>query len=826
MVFQDIIVAAEGNSAVLTVERKFGNMGDTYIRVAEIPSGSAVFGSDFVNTTSFMLHFADRDNTNQFVIMEISADVFPEIQEVANFKIDSIDSFNSIGSVDIDETADLTSLVITSNGNVSGVFTFDLTSTPAAAVDEGSEITLIIDRSTDQGSARGRVQISWEVDFLGKQFGVYPEQGVVTFDDGEARKDFQVWILEDQIPELAHVIAFQLVDAVVLDDATLLGQAVIGETNTVSIAITSSDYPNGIIQFVQTDISAKEPDFGVRQIDIEVERSFGNQGRITVLWSIDEDHVDEFAGATSGSLVFEAGSSTSQIISIPLAADTEVEFDTTAVVSLTFQSLTLTTLPQVNVMNASRSTLNILLAASDFPLGSFRFNHSISVPEPLSSEDYAEVSISIVREGGADVIPADSIITVFWNWDDPIEIISNPNNNFIESVPAGSTTDRTVEFTTAMRVATVTILVVADQCPEQTKMYGMSLTAVSVQGSHSDGDYARINDSYRFSSITIPANDYPQGYFTIGEPQPAETEAQVVLEGDSLRLSVVRSTAIPGCTTMCCKQGGTDGNVTIQWRLSCVTPGCEDALHNNTFSNTSGLLVFAEGVVQQDVLVTVVHDSVPVEATSYQIVISVVNVAGDEPGTGTADVGDASGYLFVVPENDYPYGLFSLEKNVITVVESNVTRQVVAVVTRTFGSLGPVTLDYSIEGVVVNGDGYAAPNSKEDISGWNHDVSYTGRTAYSQIEFRNQQTSASVELTILEDQKAELDEVFQVELIQAFPAAVNSSGNVSLFRVAHTGSALGRIRFASNSPVSVAEGFATEIVLVRDSILGSPTVRV
>uniref|UniRef100_A0A8C5UHL5 Adhesion G-protein coupled receptor V1 n=1 Tax=Malurus cyaneus samueli TaxID=2593467 RepID=A0A8C5UHL5_9PASS len=254
----------------------------------------------------------------------------------------------------------------------------------------------------------------------------------------------------------------------------------------------------------------------------------------------------------------------------------------------------------------------------------------------------------------------------------------------------------------------VTLTILDDPEPEDNESIIISLV-------HTEGG-SRILPSFDTVTVVILASDNVAGIISF------QTAGRSVIghEGEQLPFHIVRTA--PGL-----------GNVTY-----------------------SGMLFFPEGTLNTTLYVHLLDDHIPEEKEEYRIILYNIKTEGVSP-SGAA-VLDSQGYeaILTVEASDEPHGIlnFASPSRVVLLPEENKTVQLF--ISREFGSLGAINVTYAtVPGLV------ALSNQTEGTLA-EPGADYVAVS--DSVILEEGETSAAINVTILEDDEPEVQEFFLVNL--------------------------------------------------------------
>ncbi|XP_009698930.1 PREDICTED: G-protein coupled receptor 98-like, partial [Cariama cristata] len=191
------------------------------------------------------------------------------------------------------------------------------------------------------------------------------------------------------------------------------------------------------------------------------------------------------------------------------------------------------------------------------------------------------------------------------------------------------------------------------------------------------------------------------------------------------------------------------GNVTVEWKIIG---------HNvkQNFEDYSGILFFPEETLNTTLYVHLLDDHIPEEKEEYQIIL--YNIKTEGVSSSGAAVLDSQGYeaVLTVEASDEPHGVlnFASPSRVVLMPEENKTVQLF--INREFGSLGAINVTYAtVPGLLT---------SSNETEGMLAEPGADYVAVSGSLILEEGETSAAINITILEDDVPEVQEFFLVNL--------------------------------------------------------------
>ncbi|KAM6225436.1 adhesion G-protein coupled receptor V1 [Rhynchocyon petersi] len=863
-------VAENHVGPIINVTRTGGAFADVSVKFKAVPI-TAIAGEDYSIASSDVVLL--EGETSKAVPIYIINDNYPELEE--SFLVQLLNE--TTGGAKLGALTEAV-IIIEASDDPYGLFGFQITKIIVEEPEFNSvKVNLPIIRNS---GTLGNVTVQWVATINGQLAtgDLRVVSGNVTFAPGETIQTLLLEVLADDVPEIEEVIQVQLNDA--------SGGGAIGLDRVANIIIPANDNPYGTVSFVQSVYRVQEPLERSSCANITVRRSGGHFGRLLLFYSTSDIDVVALAVEEGQDLLsyyeppiqgvpdplwrtwvnvsavghpqytcatlclkeqaclafsfFSAPESPPQcfwMTSWIYPAENNSDFwtyrkNTTRVASLfssqavagsdyepvisqwaimlegdEFANLTVSILPddfpemdesflisllEVHLMNITASLKNqptigqpntstVVIALNGDAFGVFVI-YTIS---PNASEDGLYVEIQEQPQTTVDLVihrTGGSLgqVTVEWR------VVGGTATEGLDFIGAGDV----LIFAEGETKKTVILTILDDSEPEDDESIIVSLV-------YTEGG-SRILPSSDTVTVNILANDNVAGVVSF------QTASRSVIghEGEILQFHVIRTP--PG-----------RGNVTIDWKI------IGQNLELN-FANFTGQLFFSEGSLNQTVFVHLLDDNIPEEKEVYQIILYNIRTQG-VPAAGMALL-DPQGYAAVltVEASDEPHGIlnFALSSRFISVEEANVTIQLF--INREFGSLGFINVTYTtVPGMLGLRNQTEGNLAEPDVDF----VSLVGSLILEEGE-----TSAVINVTILEDDIPELEEYFlvnltYVELLMApftsFPPRLDSEGLTAQIIIDANDGALGVIEWQQNRfEVNETQGSLTLVAQRSRGALG------
>ncbi|KAH0628079.1 hypothetical protein JD844_008789 [Phrynosoma platyrhinos] len=788
---------------IINVTRTGGLFADVSVKFKAVPI-TATAGEDYSVASSDVV-LLDGE-TSKAVPIYIINDINPEIEE--SFFVQLLNE--TTGGALLGSLTQAV-IVIEASDDPFGSFVFQITE---ITVEEPETNTVQIDLPIIRNAGTlGNVTVKWIATINGQiaDSDLRIFSGDMHFSPGEATRNLTLEIVADDFPEIKEVIRVELTQA--------SNGGTIGLERIANVIIPANDKPYGIVSFQQALYRVQEPMERSSLANITVKRSGGRFGQLQIVYSTSEidiltlaaeqglDLLSYYEAPVQGipnqsqmirmnvslandslyscamlclkeqacsafSISIASGiplcfwmaswdkpatnnsafwtykknlTTVSSLLSTQAIANSDYETITKQWVMMAegeeFANLTVTVLPddfpevdemfsisllKVVLINISASfenqpiigqpnTSTVIILMNGDAFGVFMI-YSIS-PNTTENGLYVEVQewpqntvqLMIHRTEGSL-----GQVTVEWNI---VGGTATPNLDFIGD-------GEILIFAEGEMKKLITLTILDDLEPEDDESIIISLT-------QTEGG-SRILPSSDTVMVVIPANDNVAGIISF------QTASRSVIghEGERLQFHVLRTA--PGA-----------GNVTVDWKIV--------GHHvDQSFENISGILLFLEGSLNTTFYVHLLDDHIPEEKEEYQIILHNIRTEG-VTSTGAA-VLDIQGYkaVLTVEASDEPHGVlnFAPLSKLVLVQEANTTIQLF--INREFGSLGVINVTYAtVSGFL------GLKNQTEGILA-EPGVDYIPLSG--SLLLGEGETSATINVTILEDSVPEIKEFFLINL--------------------------------------------------------------
>ncbi|NXU16592.1 GPR98 protein, partial [Pardalotus punctatus] len=788
---------------IINVTRTGGIFSDVSVKFKAMPI-TATAGEDYSVASSDVVLL--EGETSKAVPIYIINDINPELEE--SFYVQLLNQTTGgalLGS--------LTRAIITieASDDPFGSFVFQNTEFTVEEPEFGS-VTINLPIIRNAGTL-GNITVQWAATINGHPADddLRVAAGNITFAPGEAIQILQLEILADDVPELEEIVCVELTQA-------SKGGA-IGLDGVANIIIPANDNPYGTVFFHQSSYRIQEPLERNLLANITVRRSGGRFGQLQMFYSTSETDIAALAIEQGEDILAYYESPLQGIPDQPPKTRVNVSASSDPLYACATQCLKEQACSAFTFSSASEIPLCLWLTAEIRPLtnmsGLWTYKKNISSASALFStqaiagsdyesvtrqwaimqegEEFANLTVTILPDSLPELDekftisllkvelinisaslknqptigqPNTSTVIIMMNGDafgvfkiysvSPnateegryIEVEERPQASVqlmihrtegslgqvaVEWHVVGGTATPNVDFVGVGEILVfaegetkrmVTLTILDDPEPEDNESIIISLV-------HTEGG-SRILPSFDTVTVVILASDNVAGIISF------QTAGRSVIahEGKQLPFHIVRTA--PGL-----------GNVTVEWKI--VGRNVQ-----RNFENSSGILFFPEGTLNTTLYVHLLDDHIPEEKEEYRIILYNIKTEGVSP-SGAA-VLDSQGYeaVLTVEASDEPHGVlnFASPSRVVLLPEENKTVQLF--INREFGSLGAINVTYAtVPGLVPlsnQTEGTLAEPGADYVA------------VSDSLILEEGETSAAINVTILEDDEPEVQEFFLVNL--------------------------------------------------------------
>ncbi|XP_041868913.1 adhesion G-protein coupled receptor V1 isoform X10 [Corvus kubaryi] len=788
---------------IINVTRTGGIFSDVSVKFKAMPI-TATAGEDYSVASSDVVLL--EGETSKAVPIYIINDINPEVEE--SFYVQLLNQTTGgalLGS--------LTRAIITieASDDPFGSFVFQNTEFTVEEPEFGS-VTINLPIIRNAGTL-GNVTVQWAATINGHPAAddLQVAMGNITFAAGEAIQMLLLEILADDVPEVEEIVHVELTQA--------SNGGAIGLDSMANIVIPANDNPYGTVFFHQSSYRIQEPLERNLLANISVRRSGGRFGQLQIFYSTSEIDIVALAIEQGEDILAYYESPVQGIPDQPSKTRVNVSAASDPLHACATQCLKEKACSAFIFSSASEIPLCLWLTTEISLLtnmsGLWTYKKNISSTSTLFStqaiagsdyesitrqwtimqegEEFANLTVTILPDSLPELDekfaisllkvelmnisanlknqpaigqPNTSTVIIMMNGDafgvfkiysvSPnatekglyIEVEEHPQANVqlmihrtegslgqvaVEWCVVGGTATPDLDFVGVGEILVfaegetkkmVTLTILDDPEPEDNESIIISLV-------HTEGG-SRILPSFDTVTVVILASDNVAGIISF------QTDGRSVIgcEGEQLQFHIVRTA--PGL-----------GNVTVEWKI---------VGHNvqQNFEYYSGILFFPEGILNTTLYVHLLDDHIPEEKEVYRIILYSIKTEGVSP-SGAA-VLDSQGYeaVLTVEASDEPHGVlnFASPSRVVLLPEENKTVQLF--INREFGSLGAINITYAtVQGLVSlsnQTEGTLAEPGADYVA------------VSDSVILEEGETSAAINVTILEDDVPEVQEFFLVNL--------------------------------------------------------------
>ncbi|KAM5328541.1 adhesion G-protein coupled receptor V1 [Glossophaga mutica] len=690
-----------------------------------------------------------QGETNKSFIISAKDDNEEEGEELFILKLVSV-----YGGARISEENTTARLIIQKSDNANGLFGFTGACIPEVA-EEGSTISCVVERTR---GALDYVHVFYTIsqiesdgiNYLVDDFA--NASGTITFLPWQRSEVLNIYVLDDDIPELNEYFRVTLVSAIPgdgkLGSTPTSGASIDPEKETTDITIKASDHPYGLLQFstgqppqpedAMTLPASTVPQVTVKEEDGEVRllvvRAQGLLGRVTAEFrtvSLTAFSPEDYQ-SVAGTLEFQPGDRY-KYISVNITDNSIPELEKSFKVELLNLEGGVTAelyrvegsgsgdgdmeffLPTIH-RHASlgvASQILVTIEASDHAHGVFEFSpESLFVSGTEPEDGYSTVIFNIVRNHGAL-----SQVTLLWSID------SDPDGDL-------AFTSGNVTFEIGQKSANITVEILPDEDPELDKAFSVSILSVS---SGSLGVHTN-------ATLIVLASDDPYGVFIFSEKnRPIEVEEAT----QNITLSIIRLRGLMGKVIV------TYATLDDMEKPPYFPPNLARATQGRDYIPTSGFALFRANQSEATITISILDDDEPERSESVFIELlnsTLIEKVQNRPIPNSPRLGPKVETIahLIITANDDAFGILQLSAPVVRVAENHIGP--IINVTRTGGAFADVSVKFKTVPIT------AIPG--EDYS-----------IASSDVVLLEGETSKAVPIYIIDDIYPELEESFLVQLL-------------------------------------------------------------
>uniref|UniRef100_H0X6E5 Adhesion G-protein coupled receptor V1 n=1 Tax=Otolemur garnettii TaxID=30611 RepID=H0X6E5_OTOGA len=689
-----------------------------------------------------------QGETNKSFIVSARDDNEEEGEESFVLKLVSV-----YGGARISEENSTARLVIQKSDNANGLFGFTGACIPEIA-EEGSTISCVVERTR---GALDYVHVFYTIsqiesdgiNYLVDDFA--NASGTITFLPWQRSEVLNLYVLDDDIPELNEYFRVTLVSAIPgdgkLGSTPTSGASIDPEKETTDITIKASDHPYGLLQFsvglppqpedAMTLPASSVPHVTVQEEDGEVRllvvRAQGLLGRVTAEFrtvSLSAVSPEDYQ-SVAGTLEFQPGERY-KYISVNITDNSIPELEKSFKVELLNleggvaelfrfdgsgsgdgdMEFFLPTIHKRASLGAASQIL-VTIAASDHAHGVFEFSpESLFVSGTEPEDGYSTVIFSVIRHHGAL-----SPVTLYWN---------------IDSDPGGdlALTSGNLTFEIGQTRANITVEILPDEDPELDETFSVAIVSTS-RGSL--GVHTK-------ATLTVLASDDPHGVFIFSEKnRPIQVEEAT----QNVTLSIIRLKGLMGKVVV------SYATLDDVEKPPYFLPSLARATQGKDYVSASGFAFFGANQSEAVIAISILDDDEPERSESVFIELlnsTLVEKVQDRPIPNSPRLGPKVETIahLIISANDDAFGTLQLSAPVVRVAENHVGP--IINVTRTGGAFADVSVKFkAVPITAVAGEDYSI--------------------ASSDVVLLEGETSKPVPIYIINDIYPELEESFLVQLL-------------------------------------------------------------
>uniref|UniRef100_A0A1X7VF86 Staphylococcus aureus surface protein A n=3 Tax=Amphimedon queenslandica TaxID=400682 RepID=A0A1X7VF86_AMPQE len=807
-------------NATFIIQRDVSTLGSLTISYSIKDSNNQLASSDF-DPASGQITIPNGVDMSQLVIRAID-DTLPEEAESFTVSIDGVQSGE--GQLNTNETLRVALLHVSDSDDVYGIIGTSGTGSIAVNSDGNRVMSFTLTRS--QGTT-GEVVVVYSILYLppgvtdpssGMSGVAAAATSTATFPNGHSTVNAKLNLLTTGMLEEAALVYIQLVSAELSDAGSLLTEPSSPRISTTSFTVNASvplAAANGHISFAPSSLmaSVSEPDNGFSLVSLTIQRN-GEYGDALVTWTASASSGSSFTtsdiGINAAQVLIPNGASSASF-SISIVADDVPELDESFNVKLLSVAQVGQNIATTNI------TAVVTILENDEPGGTFSIASTSEGPFYIEESPLDSLSIQIQRNGGdltteqvlyrivpsgsddfigssglvtfspsnrsmtvsigpslddipeinetftfeiystKDIIrpPYNASITILanddWNGvfnfssssisstiDEPANpgssdpsLVSTANLTVIRNVASFGDatvhweaanlntidiepTSGSVSFSDGVSEAVFQVSAQADNITEFDISHMIRLVSVSGGG--------RLDDSGTVATVTVRQSDDPVSISSNDLVKSGE-------EGDVISINVTRG-------------GRANGVAVVSFSVIYTSTSSSDV----SIDPATSMITLMDGDRSGIISITLLDDAVPELMEQLQIRLTSV--------TGDAVIASANTLSTIsINESDDPNGLFQFNANSLsnTVTEGS---SVDLTIERLKGTFGNVTVFWR---ALYNSNGVLTPVPPLT------DISVTSDS----VMFREGQTTASITITILNDDIPELTEDYTIEITNA-----------------------------------------------------------
>lgn len=818
-----------GGNAVITVERIGGSSGTVTVQ-ATTSIGTAIAGADY-DSVNTVLTFNPGD-TNVTFEVPIHEDDLVEGDEIVNLALTNVTGGAQPGS-----QREAVLVVQDNDRVVPGVLQF---SRPLFSAYENTlHATITVERlGASDGTVTVRVTTSNGTAFAGEDYTAVDK--VLTFNDGETSKTFDLTLIDDEEVEGSEVFNLNLRD--------ITGGAIMGTQNSAVVVIQDDDVISpGVVQFDTSSFSISE---GAGNATITVKRVGGDHGTVTVqaMTTYNTAMPGDDYDSVSTSLTFNDGETTA-IFQVPVHEDSIVEGS--EVVNLALSNVTggaeLGTQNEAVLIIEDNDTISPGVVQFEVPMiaineaagtalitvqrvggtgGTINVKAITTYNSALPNIDYTSVDTMLTFNNGETTKTFEVPIindkevegTEFINL-----VLSNPTGGAELGTQKEATLVIQDNDTSAPGVLQfgVPFISVSENVGEWTipvQRIGGAGGTVKVdvmtmdETTQAGDDYTPLNTTLTFEdgqtlqtfTISVTDDDEVEGsetlklqliYATGGAHLGSQKSTTLVIQDNDTNApgviqfnhaSYTTSEGAGDASITLQRIGGSDGEVTVEFSTED-----EQATAGSDYTSVNETVTFSDGETIKHVTIPIIEDS-DIEGSEL-VKLHLQGV------TGGALLGSQHMAMLVIEDNEpVAPGVFQFSQDEYEVAENGGDATIT--VERTSGSIGTVTVDY----VVV---------AKSATKGIDF-IETSGR-----LTFRDGEAVQTFSIPVLNDNQVEADETVELRLVNAEStpagAQIGSVGTAILTIKNDDTNPVGKLHFNSSSATVNEDDGSIEVIVMR-----------
>uniref|UniRef100_A0A8C8RXK2 Adhesion G-protein coupled receptor V1 n=1 Tax=Pelusios castaneus TaxID=367368 RepID=A0A8C8RXK2_9SAUR len=809
---------------IINVIRTGGIFADVSVKFKAVPI-TATAGDDYSVASSDVVLL--EGETSKAVPIYIINDINPEVEETFHVQLLNHTTGGALLGA-------LTQAVITieASDDPFGSFVFQVSEFTVEEPEFNSAmVNLPIIRNA---GTLGNVTVQWVATLNGQLAAgdLHVVSGNITFAPGEAIQMLLLEILADDDPEIQEVIHVQLTQA--------SNGGAIGLDGVANIIIPANDNPYGTVYFHRTLYRIQEPLERSLLANITVKRSEGRFGQLQVFYSTSEIDVVALA-IEQGQDILSYYESPVQgfpdqlsktkvngsVSSDPLHTCAIQCLKEQACLAFTFSSasgipicfwLTTWINPVTNNSGFWTYKKNITSVSSLFGAQAIAGSDYESVTRQwavmLEGEEFANLSVTILPDNLPELDEkfAVSLLKVeLMNTSASLKnqpTIGQPNTSTVVIMMNGDAFGVFVIYVVSPNATEKDLYVEVEERP-QTKVQLMihrregSLGQVTVEWSVIGGTATENLDFVGDGEILVFAEGETKKMVTltiIDDPDPENNEniiirlihteggSRIFPNSDTVTVVILANDNVAGVISFqmasrsvighegeklqfhILRTAPGLGNVTVKWKI------VGHHLDQN-FENYSGVLFFPEESLTQTFCIHLLDDHIPEEKEEYQLFLYDIQTQG--VSSMGAAVLDSQGYeaVLTIEASDEPHGVlnFASSSRMVLIQEANKTIQLF--INREFGSLGVINVSYATV------PGLLSLRNQTERTLAEPGVDYIPLSGW--LLLGEGETSAAINITVLEDDIPEVQEFFLVNLtsveliinpLMSFPPRLDAEG--------------------------------------------------